>query len=531
MKKITLCIALLIGFLTQAQWNTDTAVNALVVDSNTEDIQSIGTSDGQTYVVFWKSVPSPENFELRVQLLDASGNQQFGTDGTLISDTIPMNTFTNFWTVNIDSNDNLYVGVTGSGNESGWAYKVDITGAVLWTVTNPDSQLVKVLPLSSGDAIVAWLSTSSFSATMQKYDSNGNTVWTSVQSAAAPSAPAELYEISSGNYVMVYHQLASGINSTLYAQRFDTDGNAVWSNPTQLSNKTTAFNAIYDGTQDGDVIYFGYNGKSGNRFDSFLQRINPDGTLPWGINGSDFDTNETNYEQGTKIAYSSGSSYIWAVCNYRNTNQTESGEYVQKFDKTSGARQLSDTAKEVYAIGTDKIHDGDLQLVNDQPLFLIKSGINNGAAPVSLNACYLNTNGDFVWTEETKPVATFSEAKGRVQLNRPVNGQVVAVFTEDKGAGSKAYAQNFTDTALSVDEFNAQLLFQYVNPIQNELKLKSENQIQSVSVVNALGQDIVKVTTNSNEVIINSQSWETGMYFVNLTFNNGLSKGIKILKE
>ena len=112
-------------------------------------MQSIGTSDGQTFVVFWKSVAAPTNYELRVQLLDASGNQQLGADGALISNTIPMNTFTAFWTVTIDSSNNLYVGVTGTGDESGWAYKVDTSGTVLWTATNPNAQLVKVLPMSS----------------------------------------------------------------------------------------------------------------------------------------------------------------------------------------------------------------------------------------------------------------------------------------------------------------------------------------------------------------------------------------------
>lgn len=532
MKKITFLIALFTMLNINAQWTTDTAVNTLAATSDSEDIKSIGTSDGKTYIVFWKSVAAPTNFELRVQLLDALGNQQFGADGALISNTIPMNTFTNFWTVNIDSNNNLYVGVTGSGNESGWAYKVDINGAVLWTVTNPDAQLVKVLPLSSGDAIVAWLSTATFKASMQKYDSNGTAIWPSIQTAADQgTAPAELFELSSGDYIMVFHQLGSGINSTLYAQRFKDDGNSVWGTRTQLSDKTTAYNTIYDGTQDGDVIYFGYNAKTGTRFDSFVQRINADGTLPWGINGADFDTNVTNFEKDTKIAYSTGSNYVWAVCHYTDPSQNDNGEYVQKFDKVTGARQLTETAKQVYAIGTDNVHSGDLQLVNDQPLFLIKSGVDNGASPITLNACFLDVDGDFVWIEEIKPVASFTGSKSRIQLNKPVNGQVVTVFTEDKGTGSKAYAQNFTDVALSVNEFNIQASLQYLNPIQNELKLNSDIEIQSLIIYNTLGQQIFKSNISSNDVTISSQTWESGMYFVNLTFNNGLSKGIKILKE
>ncbi|MEH6535955.1 MAG: T9SS type A sorting domain-containing protein [Psychroserpens sp.] len=534
MKKITLCIALLVGFVSHAQWNIDTAVNTLIADSNSGDMKSIGTSDGQTYIVFWKVVAAPTNYELRLQLLDATGTKQFGNDGMLVSNTIPMSTFTSVWSLSIDSSDNLYIGCSGTDDDSGHAFKMNTSGTQLWAITFPSALVVNILPLSSGDNIVSWLSTSAFKATMQKYDSNGNDIWPATQAALSGSSstsPGDLYEISTGNYIMVFHVIGSGINSTLYAQRFDTDGNAVWTNPTQLSNKTTAFNTTYDGLVDNDIVYYGYIGKSATRFDSYLQRINSDGTLPWGINGMDFDTNETNYEQATKIAYSSGSNYIWAVCSYTNTSQSESGEYVQKFDKTSGARQFTDTAKEIYVIGSENVHAGNLQLVNDQPLFLIKSGNDNGATPTTLNACYLDSNGDFVWPEEIKPMATFSGNKGRIQFVKPVNGQAVTVFIEDKGAGNKIYAQNFTDTALSIDEFNSEISLQYLNPIKNELKLKSNELIKVVSVYNILGQSIITLDTNSNEVVIDSQSWTSGMYFIKISTINGNEKGINILKE
>ena len=52
-----------------AQWTTDTVLNTLVADSEVGDMQAIGTSEGKTYVVFWKSVAPPVNYELRLQIL------------------------------------------------------------------------------------------------------------------------------------------------------------------------------------------------------------------------------------------------------------------------------------------------------------------------------------------------------------------------------------------------------------------------------------------------------------------------------
>ena len=532
MKKSILFITLLlVSFFCQAQWNEDTAVNTLVATSGSGDMKSIGTSSGQTYVVFWKVVGAPTNYELRVQLLDAQGNQQFGEDGALISDALPMSTFTYQWNINIDANDALYVGVTGSANDTGFAFKVGLEGLVDWSVSNPNALAVKILPLASGNTVVAWLNTSSSVVSMQKYDTNGAAIWSSNTSLSVASSPADMYEISSENIVLVYHLLGSGISSTLYAQRFDTDGNALWSSPTQLSNKTTAFIRNYDGASDGDVVYYGYYASSGTRFDSYLQRINPDGTLPWGINGSDFDTSQARNEMETAISFTTGSNFIWSASTYRDASQGNSGEYIQKFDIQTGERQFTDSGKQVFEVGSDNVHAGDLQLFEDQPLFLIKSGMDNGASPTSLNTCFLDANGDFVWPEQIKPVATFSANKARVHFNKPVNGQAVSVFIEDKGEGQKIYAQNFTDPLLLAAGHDIEVSLQFVNPIQSSLVLSSDTEILTIHISNTLGQEVLHQNIAAKQFETSTSQWASGMYYATIIFDSGVSKGIKILKQ
>ena len=436
------------------QWTTDTDVNTLVAETESEDMQAIGTSDGQTYVVFWKSVGSPTNYELRLQLLDAIGNRQFGSEGMLISDNIPMSTFTVSWSIAIDENDYLYVGVTGTGDYSGHIFKVDMGGNLLWGadgVSFSNAFQVTLLPMQNGEVIASWVPGDQ--ALMQKYDASGNTVWSSpqpIESGSSKTAPGNMYELSNGDYMMIFHTYNYGVSSTLYAQKYDTDGSAQWTSPTQLSNTSTAYNAYYSGTQDGDVVYYGYKGDHSNRFDSYLQRINPDGSLPWGINGMDFDVNETDFEMETKIAFSPSSQYVWSICNYADPNQSENGVYVQKFDKETGARQFTDNAKMVYAISSDdKVHASDLYLIDDKPFFLLKTGYDNGATPTTLDVLLLDNNGDFAWEEETKPMATYAANKKRVHLTETINGQSVAVFIEDKSTGLKIYAQNFIDELTS----------------------------------------------------------------------------------
>ena len=503
-----------------AQWTTDTVLNTLVADSEVGDMQAIGTSEGKTYVVFWKSVAPPVNYELRLQILNVDGSQLLGNDGMLVSDAIPMSTYTVIWSIVKDNEDNLYIGVTGTGSgEPAFVFKLDAEGNHLWGANGVNvgsGYSVTVLPLSTGEAIVSWFPEGE--SVMQKYDSSGNAIWVETQAiieGGNDTVPANIFELSNGDYIMVFHSLTFGINSNLFAQRYNSSGILQWTNPIQLSNYGTVFNRNYEGLQDGDTVYMGYTVSPGNRFDSFLQRIDADGTLPWGINGSDFDTNATDYEMDTKIAFEEGSNYIWSSCTYTNTSQSEKGEYIQKFDKETGARMFTDNAKEIFPIGSEKVHAGSMYLINDSPLLLIKDGLDNGVSPTSLHALMLDENGDFAWPEETRPLATYSANKRRIQFTKPVNNQSVTVFIEDKGTGSKIYAQNFTEEILAINDNEFESNLSFINPVTTNWEVKSKNTISAISIYNVLGQTIFELKNNSsNEVSINTEIWNSGIYLM-----------------
>lgn len=527
----TLC--LLTFFIASAQWTTDTDANTLVAESGELDVLARGTSDGQTYVVFWKNVAPPVNIELRLQILDADGNRKFGNDGMLVSDQIPMGSFTVTMNTVVDAADNLFIGITGTGDFSAYAFKFDTSGNPLWGangISLGTGVPVSILPLSSGEAIVSWRD--SGPAVMQKFDASGNPLWPSTKPIGASNTQAaNLFEMANGDFEVVFHKILSGISSNLYAQRFDTNGDPVWATEVQIANGTTAFNRDYSGVQDGDIVYMGFYSSTGNRFDSFLQRINPDGTLPWGINGSDFNTNQTDYEMETEIAFQSGSQFIYSISTYRDANQSQRGEYVQKFDKDTGARQFTENAKMVFPIGSDTSHAGALRLRNGSPLFLVEEGENNGVSPTTLNVVYLDENGDFAWPEETRAVATFAAAKMRINFTEEGNGQNVAVFAEDKGNGLKIYAQNVEDETVGTAEFNEYNLF-FANPVNDKMALQSNSEIQNISIFNMLGQQIFRQDfKGENEIYINTANWKTGIYFMNVSAAAGILKRVKLIKK
>jgi hypothetical protein len=431
-----------------AQWTNQTAVNTEVAVSESSDMKSLGTVSGKTVVVFWKAVSAPTNYELRMQVLSSAGQKLLGPDGVLVSNNMSMSTSTAIMKIAVDVNENVYIGATGTNGGIGYAFKLNINGVHQWGTNGINlggGYVVTILPLSTGEAVIAWNASSQ--TLMQKFSASGMPIWSSNQQvtngATSNKSPADLFELSNNEYLLIFHVYSFGISSTLWAQKYSSAGLPIWANAIQLANKTTAWNTLYSSAQDGNVVYYGFKAATSTHFDSFLQRINPDGTLPWGINGKDFDTGILNNEMETKIAFSPGSSYVWSVCNYANGSQGAFGVYIQKFDKLTGARMFSDTAKMVYPIGSSRVSAGDLLLHNDQPIFLMKDGFDNGATPTTLNACYLNAQGNFVWSTQFVPMATYSASKSRIQFSKGAGANVVASFVETKANGlAKIYAHS-----------------------------------------------------------------------------------------
>lgn len=536
MERIVTIICLLTFSLSFAQWTPETDVNTLVADSDVVVMEARGTSGGQSYVVFWRNAAPPVNMELRLQVIDAEGNQKLGSEGILVSDEIPMSTSTSLWDIKIDAEDNLYIGVSGTGAGTlAYVFKMNINGDHLWDVANANigsGNKVIIMPHSDGGAIVGWME--SDGTVMQRFDNSGTPLWPEPKTIVpdtGPAAPDSFYELSDGSFIAIMHKRFSGISSNLYAQRYDADGNEMWSSAVQISDGTTAWNRTYEGLQDGDVVYVGYHASFASGFESFLQRINADGTLPWGMNGSDFSTNPTYYRMETSIAFEAGADHIWAVSNFRTTSQGDVGEYAQKFDKETGARLLSDNAKEIFSVGSDKRHDSALWVENDIALFLIRDGFDNGSTPIALNVVALDENGDFYWTEQTKPMATYQATKARVNYLRPINGQSVVVFMENKGDGNRMYAQNLIDETIGIEEVTKQNIF-ISNPIKDEMIIQSDVSIQAISVYNIIGQRIMNNIFHGNKrVTLNTQYWNSGVFIVQIETENNIKQSFKVIKQ
>lgn len=536
MKKLLILFSCVYGSIAFGQWTEDYSVNTLVADSHTGDIQSVGTNNGKTYVVFWDE---DAGYKLRVQLLDENGFQQFGSNGMLVNAVADNGSWTATRSNIVDDDGNLYVGFTGTNDSNGYVNKISQNGDQLFGengIIISNAWDLKLLALPDGGVLVGWMGTQN--GMLMRYDNTGAPVWAapktmeSGDSSLPYSNIGELAGLSDGSFIVLVHGKGTSwmIDSIMSAYRLDGDGNELWS-ISPISNQTLASNRRYPILQDGDVVYFGYYGSTGWRFDSFLQRINPDGTLPWGVNGVDFSLDDNFYEMTTSIAFDENSDYIWSTANICNDTQSQYGQFIQKFDKETGERLFGDFGKEIFPVSpVNWIAVGDLQLVDDQPLFLFSNNISDGVNPIQLGVVLLDTDGDFGWEEHYKMIATSSGNKFRYDFTPNVNGQSVAVWSENRNGGNFAFAQNVVveQEHVSVNDVDRNRLMIYPNPTSGIVKIQSEQAVSKIEILDLNGRKLIQ---NTNTHSIDLSKLPKGVYLMRTTLKDQSINVNKIIKN
>ena len=438
--------------MVQAQWNPNTSVN-LLLSSFTDDVQlAAPTTDGKTWISFYSQTSG--NYAMRAQLLDANGYKLLGPDGIMVSNQ-PSGSATFVYNICLDASNNLIIAMqdTRTGSMKTCLYKIDQAGNHLWS---PDGVVLGAglapnpTVLTTGETVVCWDESVSGTLNLQKISVAGATVWATpiqVKVGTTKTTRGQIVANSGGKFTMLIQRKGVGIYSTLWAQAFDNSGTALYS-PVQLATPASSASRYYSVLSDADTTYFGYYVAAGSRFNSFLQRLNPDGTIPWGINGSNFNTavgSTDNYQMVTDINMQPGSNYIYSVVNICNTLQSQYGIYVQKFLKTTGARQFTDAAKVVYPISTARDqHIDRIAMITDGPMFMGYSDVDYKIYVVRLDA-----SGNFVWPGNKVEISSTTAAPGVPKMRygfTPIGPtRCAGVWTENRASGGyKGYAQGIS---------------------------------------------------------------------------------------
>lgn len=548
MKKIyALILFCATAFFAKAQWTNNTSLNTLVANKNASDIQIAGTDDGRIWIAFYSQNGS--NYDMRAQLLDVNGMRMFGDTGVLVSNK-KSGSATFVFNVCVDNDNNFIIGYQvekGSGYEC-LLQKVSTGGQLLWTKNGVDLGAgLSPYPatLTTNEIAVAWNDNSGKIA-YQKISASGVAAWNSQKTFSGNSnhivSRAQVVAGKKGTFNMVYQeQFSSPFYTNLFEQKFNNNGKALWQNAVQLSTLTTVSYRYYDVHIEDDTTYVGYYGNpsGSNRFDAYVQRVNADGNLPYGENGSafapGFSGNNDPNEQTIFITKQKGINDVWAVSTITNLFQTASGIYVQKYDAATGNNYFGATAKEVFPISTKLISlaFSQLSLCDNDPVFLATSNNNK------LAAVKLNNDGAFAWKNNIKIIGATSFTKFRYGFTDFYKRQAVAVWQENKGNGDLPYAQNIkcsgntgpasedTQDDFNTTEKQITIKSAYPNPVQNILTLTVASLQQSndqVFVTDISGNVLKKfqqtINKGNNVIQLNVSDLKPGSYFIKISNKN-----------
>lgn len=97
--------------------------------------------------------------------------------------------------------------------------------------------------------------------------------------------------------------------------------------------------------------------------------------------------------------------------------------------------------------------------------------------------------------------------------------------------GEFQIAAHAADPTLSTDSLENQVALSYFpNPVNDKLTLKAQQNIQSVSVLNMLGQEVLRTKMNVQRGELDMSSLQSGAYFVKVSINDTVET-IKIIKK
>jgi len=87
------------------------------------------------------------------------------------------------------------------------------------------------------------------------------------------------------------------------------------------------------------------------------------------------------------------------------------------------------------------------------------------------------------------------------------------------------------DSSLSTENFNQEVAFKYYpNPVNNNLTLSAQKEINNVSVYNMVGQEVYRSTPNTMTNVVDMSGLQAGAYFVKVTVGNAI-KTVKVIKN
>lgn len=454
--------AALLAVPATAQWSDDPAVNLRVSSGASDENQPkvAPLADGGCYISWFDGIGT--GWDVRVQRLDAGGNEMWAHGGVLVADRGFSSTQDYGLDVDAAGNAILAYRSDASGSTQVVASSVSPAGALNWgasgiTLTNTTDFIgnIKVAGTSDGHAVVAWSQNST--AHLQRLDAAGAEQWVGGVQLAPPAGNysiSDLHDAGTDAILSLVHQTGSQFFNPkhLVAQKLDAAGASLWG---------AAPVAVYDGgsLQIGNFPSFVPDGSGGAVFawysnsplQCYAQRLDASGAELFPHNGALCATTANQLRVSPSVDYDASTGSTFVFWTETDSVQSQRGVSGQKFD-AAGNRQWTDDGTVVVPLGGDDpnfvqtvVSGGNVFTFWDQsPAF--GQDVVRGARLTSAGVV------------DVAPfdVASTPSGKGRLTAKPGAAGDALLAWSDGRNDDGDIYAQNvLSDGSLGVDPVTA----------------------------------------------------------------------------
>lgn len=414
-----------------AQWSDDSTIHQVVADGSGEQVQPkmVPTLDGGCYISWYSS---EVGYDVRLQRLDASGNEMWAHNGILIADRGFSST--EDYGLDVDSNGNAVLAFRDDrfGGVVVTAQSIAPDGTALWgangvqlgnsadSIHSPD-----IASTSDGKAVVGWIN--NLDTNLAQIDEMGSTVWTTALSDPGGQSinVASMHRSDNGAVIVSWVQYGFFLGPKhLHAQKIASDGTEAWASPA----------AVFDGgsLQFGNYPEFVADGSGGavfswydtaNGLNVYAQHILSDGSEAFPHDGAVAST-VLRERVSPAATYDPATDSVYVSWIELDNNQGNHGVYAQRID-ASGARLWTDGGKVISAI--DTLESGTIN-TNVLDGNLVVSWIENagGFGLEQVLAHAVKPDGTDAWAGGTVAVASDSAERARLTTTVSSDGFLIA---------------------------------------------------------------------------------------------------------
>jgi len=580
LKKIILLAIIFIAICANAQWSSDAAVNTVMANRTGTESQPklILHTNGYTYMSWFSNEVDNGNYNynVRLQILDRSGNKTLGAQGLLVSSHPSLSSTTDY-SMQVDSLGNAIIVFQDNRAEMTInAYKISPTGEFLWG--NDGKQLSTGLPgqhyspqaivLSDKSVVVTWeyvdLAYKSVIC-LTKLKPDGSFFWnTNVKQISYTGSDDKIYcnqqlvNSDGENFILHYSFMSTAFymaDRNLLARKYNSTGDQLWDTVINDQGGMPGYAPVcVKSDKAGGMIIAWSDDRDGDQNpDAFIQHLTSNGSPILQANGLMVAerTNDDRYYYPVADFVAASQEYV-VMWRETDSNQSQIGLFVQKIN-SSGQRLWGNQGKVILPMITMRNVDPGIisGLADGQAMVFYSSYDPQTNYFSTLNCAKIDNAGNFLWNSQSRVISSAVSAKSFVSIAQDNAAQNwVLGWADDRfDDGKDIYVQNVNDQGVLgeqvseiddnsiYDKSGLKLLGNYPNPFNPETVISFQSnadQVIKLTVFNSSGavvQEFNKLQTvkGLNNLKFSAVGLNSGLYFYRITANQNILSGKMLL--